>query len=55
LQQYKEAKIFEENLDEFDDSAEVVKNLITEYAEAEKSNYITSRSNFDDNDMHFEH
>ncbi len=55
LQQYKEAKIFEENLDEFDDSAEVVKNLIQEYADAEKSNYITSGSNFDDQDMNFEH
>jgi len=39
LQQYREAKVFEDNLDEFDESAEVVNNLIQEYAAAEKSNY----------------
>ena len=52
LQQYKDTKIFEENLDEFDASAEVVKNLISEYAAAEKSNYINYGQ--DDQEMPFD-
>lgn len=52
LQQYKESKIFEDNLDEFDDSAEVVKNLIQEYAASEKSTYYSAGA--EDNDMHFD-
>jgi tubulin gamma len=51
LQQYKESKIFEDNLDEFDDSAEVVKNLINEYAASEKSNYNYGS---EDTDMQFD-
>lgn len=41
LQQYKESRIFEDNLDEFDNSAEVVRELIDEYSAAEKSNYLS--------------
>lgn len=40
MQQYKQTKIFADNLQEFDESEEVVRNLIDEYAAAEKENYI---------------
>ena len=49
---YKQTKIFEENLDEFDSSDEVVKNLIDEYAAAEKADYINWGN--DDDDMQFD-
>ena len=49
LQQYRDTKVFENNLDELDDSAEVVNNLIQEYAAAEKPNYGQ-----DDSEMGFE-
>lgn len=39
LAQYRESKIFEDGLEEFDHSAEVVHNLIEEYKAAEKSTY----------------
>lgn len=51
LQQYKETKVFEENLDEFDLAAETVKNLVNEYAASEKSNYNYGS---EDQDMPFE-
>ncbi len=52
LQQYKDTKIFEDSLEEFDASAEVVKNLIQEYTAAEKSNYINYGQ--DDQEMPFD-
>ena len=36
IDQYKKEKMFANSLDEFDDSEEVVKNLIEEYKNAEK-------------------
>ena len=49
---YKKTKIFEDNLDEFDSSDEVVKGLIDEYAAAEKMDYINWGN--DDDDMNFD-
>jgi tubulin gamma len=49
---FKQTKIFEDNLDEFDSSDEVVKNLIDEYAAAEKMDYINWGN--DDDDMQFD-
>lgn len=49
---YKKHKIFEDNLDEFDSSDEVVKNLIEEYAAAEKMDYINYGNS--DDDMQFD-
>ena len=37
---YKKEKMFEENLDEFQDSSEVVQSVIDEYISADKENYI---------------
>jgi tubulin gamma len=48
---YKQTKIFADNLDEFDDSDEVVRNLIEEYAAAEKADYINWGN---DDDMNFD-
>ena len=41
LDQYKQTRLFNDNLKEFDESAEVVKNLIDEYEASEKANYIS--------------
>jgi hypothetical protein len=40
LDQYRKQKIFSDGLEEFDDSAEVVRTLIEEYKAAEKSDYL---------------
>ena len=43
--------MFKENLDEFDDSKEVVESLIQEYVAAESKNYMEygmEDNNFDD-------
>jgi tubulin gamma len=50
LNQYKETKIFEESLDEFDDSEETVRKLIEEYAAAEKEDYINWGAGEDEKD-----
>ncbi|CAI2367365.1 unnamed protein product [Moneuplotes crassus] len=49
---FKQTKIFEDNLDEFDSSDEVVKSLIEEYAAAEKMDYINWGN--DDDDMGYD-
>ncbi|CAI2366990.1 unnamed protein product [Moneuplotes crassus] len=49
---YRETKVFQDNLDEFDSSEEVVKNLIDEYAAAEKMDYINRGK--DDEDMDYD-
>ncbi|EPX70450.1 gamma-tubulin [Schizosaccharomyces octosporus yFS286] len=41
LDQYKKESIFEDNLDEFDSSREVVSNLIQEYEACENPNYLS--------------
>lgn len=41
LDVYKKSKIFEDNLDEFDSSREVVQSLIDEYKASAKANYLT--------------
>jgi tubulin gamma len=40
MAQYKSTKLFADSLEEFDHAEEVVKNLIEEYAAAEKADYI---------------
>ncbi len=40
IEQYKKEKFFSNDLSEFDDSLEVVENLIEEYQNAEKSDFI---------------
>merc|ERR1712226_264662 len=40
LAEYQKYDIFSQNLDEFDDSKEVVEQLIEEYKAAERANYI---------------
>ncbi len=40
IDNYKQEPIFQDNLQEFDDSIEVVTNLIEEYKNAEQANYI---------------
>jgi tubulin gamma len=49
---FKQAKIFEDDLGEFDNSDEVVKSLIDEYEAAEKMDYINWGN--DDEDMGFD-
>jgi len=49
---FKQTRIFEDNLDEFDSSDEVVKSLIDEYAAAEKMDYVNWGN--DDDDMQFD-
>ncbi len=41
LDQFKKFRMFRDNLDELDDSREVVQQLIDEYHAATKSDYIT--------------
>lgn len=48
LENYKKERMFAENLDEFDDSEEVVKSLIDEYKAAEKEDYINWEGRFQD-------
>lgn len=48
---FKQTKIFEDNLDEFDSSDEVVKSLIDEYAAAEKMDYINWGNDDEDDGM----
>ena len=40
LDQYKKQKIFSDGFEEFDSSAEIVKNLVDEYKAADKSDYL---------------
>lgn len=40
IEQYRKEKMFSENLDEFDDCARVVSDLIEEYKNAEKNDYV---------------
>ena len=40
LEGYKKTKPFEDNLNEFDESKEVVMDLIAEYEAAEQANYL---------------
>jgi tubulin gamma len=40
MDQFKKTKIFQDNLDEFNESEEVVRSLVDEYAAAERSDYI---------------
>jgi len=51
IDNYKQTKMFEDNLDEFDSSDEVVKSLIDEYAAAEKPDYINWGNEDDDMDF----
>lgn len=39
MEQYKKYPLFSDNLDEFDESRETVRELIDEYSEAEKESY----------------
>ena len=41
LDQFKKEAIFSDNLDEFDDSREVVQQLVDEYHAATKENYLS--------------
>ena len=41
LEQFKKEAIFSDNLDEFDDSREVVQQLVDEYHAATKENYLS--------------
>jgi len=40
MENYKKEAIFKDNLDEFDDSKQIVESLIEEYKAAEKPDYI---------------
>lgn len=40
MDQFKKTKIFQDNLDEFNEAEEVVRGLVDEYAAAERSDYI---------------
>lgn len=40
MDQFKKTKIFQDNLDEFNESEEVVRGLVDEYAAAERQDYI---------------
>ena len=40
IKTYQEEAMFRDNLDEFDESSQVVQTLIEEYEEAEKSTYL---------------
>lgn len=40
MNNYRQEKMFNESLDEFDDSAAVLQNLIDEYKNAEKTDYV---------------
>ena len=40
IDQYKKERVFQDSLEEFDDSYNVVSQLIDEYKNAEKSDYI---------------
>jgi tubulin gamma len=40
MDQFKRTKIFQDNLDEFNDAEEVVRGLVDEYAAAERQDYI---------------
>lgn len=54
MEQFKKTKIFQDNLDEFNESEEVVRGLVDEYAAAEMSDYIEwgqeERKSGDDDD-----
>ena len=56
MDQFKKTKIFQDNLDEFNESEEVVRGLVDEYAAAERQDYIewgeeNDKSEGDDNRM----
>ena len=40
IQHFEATRLFKDNLDEFDNAEEVVRNLVEEYAAAEGSDYI---------------
>ena len=40
VQHFRETKLFQDSLDEFDDAEEIVRSLIDEYKAAETENYI---------------
>ena len=40
MDQFKKTKIFQDNLDEFNEAEEVVRGLVDEYAAAERQDYI---------------
>ena len=40
MDQFKKTRIFQDNLDEFDDAEETVRGLVDEYAAAERQDYI---------------
>ena len=40
MDQFKKTKIFQDNLDEFNEAEEVVSGLVDEYAAAERQDYI---------------
>ena len=40
VQHFRETKLFQDSLDEFDDAEEIVKNLVEEYKAAETDSYI---------------
>lgn len=40
MDQFKKTKIFQDNLDEFNDAEEVVKGLVEEYQASERQDYI---------------
>lgn len=50
IEQYRKEKMFVENLDEFDDCARVVNDLIEEYKNAEKNDYIDWNLENEDDD-----
>ena len=46
IEQFRKEEMFSDNLDEMDDSREVVQNMVNEYVSATKPEYLTyGRSN----------
>lgn len=48
LDNYKQTSVFEKNFDEFDNSLEVTQDLMDEYRQSEKSDYINWDDDFEE-------
>lgn len=55
IDQYKKEKMFSDSLEEFDESYNVVKNLIEEYANAEKPNFVDWNPDMDEEEEDDDH
>lgn len=53
VQHFKETRLFQDSLEEFDNSEEVVRSLVEEYEAAERSDYIEWGQNKGDEGMDF--